>query len=594
MIRSIDCAMAPGQRPSKNSSFQQLVATGEPTIVCRGWVSAVDRLLALVWLRFRLWWNGLHSQAKAADTAVAVIIVFLGGAFSVGVAVGLSAVAHLALSDGDAEARRVGLNVVMWVLGLIAVVVPTILGIGQSSVPLGRLAAFPFSRWNLYRISLAASFVVGVHFFWYPIILAVSATVIFFGDVPAVPWLAIVAVFVVCQVVWCHTGLLFVQRVLRRRRTREVAALVGLVVLVSVSYLPVLLTEETEPDQLQYRGPSAPVVSTIVGAASFFPPSIAAAGLMAGIETVWTDLFAAIAWLVLWTAAGLAFGFRIVSRSLFEGDVSVKASKAASGLYETRSAKIMGLEWFTRVPTEVRAVAAKELTYLMRSTVGKFNIVVMPIFVAVVGLVFARDLTRPVLGIDPTTLVFVGSLVYATAFANNFVYNTFAWDGSGASSYFQSPVVAERVLFGKNLGVWMYTSILGVECALCYFVVVGKPALSAVVSGGLAFFAALVTPTMIGNFISVAMPVPRDSAKITNSPSQTAILVSFGVLLLNVVLVGGLVAIPALLGFVWLQPIFLAVLLAVEVLFYRVLLRVAGRLLEDRREELVEALQVAA
>jgi hypothetical protein len=58
--------------------------------------------------------------------------------------------------------------------------------------------------------------------------------------------------------------------------------------------------------------------------------------------------------------------------------------------------------------------------------------------------------------------------------------------------------------------------------------------------------------------------------------------------------VGGLVAIPALLGFVWLQPIFLAILLAVEVVFYRVFLRAAGRLLEDRREELVEALQVAA
>jgi hypothetical protein len=550
--------------------------------------------LALVWLRFRLWWNGLRSQAKAADTAVAVIIVFLGGAFSVGVAVGLSAVAHLALSDGDAEARRVGLNVVMWVLGLIAVVVPTILGIGQSSVPLGRLAVFPFSRWALYRISLAASFVVGVHFFWYPIILAVSATVIFFNDVSAVPWLVIVAVFVVCQVVWCHTGLLFVQRVLRRRRTREVAALVGLVVLVSVSYLPVLLTEETSPDQLQYRGPPAPVVSAIVAAASFFPPSIAADGLTAGMETVWTDFLAAIAWLALWTATGVAFGFRIVSRSLFAGDVVIKASTAASGVYETRSAKILGLEWFTLVPTEVRGIAAKELTYLMRSTVGKFNIVVMPIFVAVVGLVFARDLTRPVLGVDPTTLVFVGSLVYATAFANNFVFNTFAWDGSGAGSYFQSPVAAEWVLFGKNLGVWMYTSILGVECALCFFVVVGKPAPSAVVSGGLAFFAALVTPTMIGNFISVTMPVPRDSSKITNSPSQTAILVSFGVLLFNGVVVGGLVAIPALLGFVWLQPIFLAILLAVEVVFYRVLLRAAGRLLEDRREELVEALQVAA
>lgn len=538
----------------------------------------------------------MRSQAKAADTAVAVIIVMLGGAFSVGVAVGLSAVAHLALSDGDAEARRVGLNVVMWVLGLIAVVVPTILGVGQPSVPLGRLAVFPFSRWNLYRISLAASFVIGVHFFWYPIILAVSATVILFGDVPAVPWLVIVAVFVVCQVVWCHTGLLFVQRVLRRRRTREFAALVGLVVLVSVSFLPaVFQTEDNGSEHLHYTGPSAPMVSVIVGAASLFPPSIAAGGLMAGTGTGWPDLFAAMMWLGVWTVAGVAMGSRIVSRSLLDGDVPIKARNASSsGLSETTAEKVLDLEWFTWVPVEVRGIAAKELNYLLRSTVGKFNIVVMPIFVVVVGLVFARDLTRPVLGIDPATLVFVGCVVYATAFANNFVYNTFAWDGSGARSYFLSPVAAERVLFGKNLGVWIYTSILGIECVLCFVVIVGFPALPALVSGGFAFVAALVTPTMIGNFISVAMPVPRDSAKITNSPSQTAILVSFGVLLANAVLIGGLVAIPALLGFAWLQPMLLAVLVVLEAFIYRALLRPAGRLLGDRREDLIEALQVAA
>ena len=320
-------------------------------IACRGWNSGVDRFLALVWLRFRLWWNGLRSQAKAADTAAAVVIVMLGGAFSVGVAVGLSAVAHLVLSDGDAEARRVGLNVVMWVLGLIAVVVPTILSVGQPSVPLGRLAVFPFSRWTLYKISLAASFAIGVHFFWYPIILAVSATVIFFRDVPAVPWLVIVSVFVVCQVVWCYTGLLFVQRLLRRRRVRELAVLVGLVLVVTVSFLPaVFQTGENEPGDSQFDPPSAPIVSAIVRAASVFPPSIAAGGLVAGTERGVIGLIAAVFWLGVWTVAGVALGYRIVSRSLLDGDASSKVKNVSAGISETKTAKVLSLEWLTRVP----------------------------------------------------------------------------------------------------------------------------------------------------------------------------------------------------------------------------------------------------
>jgi len=61
------------------------------------------------------------------------------------------------------------------------------------------------------------------------------------------------------------------------------------------------------------------------------------------------------------------------------------------------------------VNSDARGVAARtrprDLHYLLRSTVGRFNIVIMPFFVVVMGVLVARDVTGPVLGLDRSSLV---------------------------------------------------------------------------------------------------------------------------------------------------------------------------------------------
>ena len=118
------------------------------------------------------------------------------------------------------------------------------------------------------------------------------------------------------------------------------------------------------------------------------------------------------------------------------------------------------------------------------------------------------------------------------------------------------------------------------------------PPASALLGGCLAFVASLLSATIVGNFLSPVMPVPRDISSITNSPSQTAVLATFGVLIGNALVIGGLMTIPALLGVGWVRPLVLALLIAAGTAFYRVMLRSAGQLLDSRRESLIEALQV--
>ena len=555
----------------------------------------MDRLLALVWLRTRMWWHGLRSGSGAMDAVAAMFVSVLGAVMSIGLAIGLGAVTHLALSGGDPQAQRVGLLIVFWVLGFLATFLPLVFGMGQPAVPLNRLSVFPLSRGTLYRISLAASFAGGAHLLWYPSLFAVAAVVLIGHGAGLIPVVSLLVALVGCLAVWCHTLLLMLQRVMQRRSLRELAVLLGLIVLMTVSVVPALFESQgVELESTRFLLPEA-LTPTVGKIASVFPPTIAAGGLGAVLEAKAAEVLPALGWLGLWITAGVAIGYRVFVRSLTEGG-GVARPTASAGRTSNRTRTSVDLLTFDRVksiPPQVRAVAAKDLTYLLRSTLGKFNIVMMPLFVVIVGLVLGRDFEGPVLGIDATALLFLGAMLYVSMFSNNVIYNAFAWEGAGVRSHFISPVPLEHVILGKNLGVWIYNGILGLECLVTFGLVVGLPTPATGLSGLLVFAAALLGSTVAGNFISAAFPVARDPSKFNSSPSQTGMAVAFGMLVVTALLVGGLVAIPALLGASWLQPLLLAALVAVEVVIYRVMLRPVACLMADRRERLVEALQIA-
>jgi hypothetical protein len=539
-----------------------------------------------------MWWHGLRSRAAAADTAVAVILAALATVLSAALAFALAGITHIGLMDGTQEAVRVALLVVFWVLGFLAVVMPLFFGAGKPEVPLRRLLVFPLSRWDLYRVSLAASFASGVNLFWYPILAAVTVVAIVFHEQPVVYWLATVVLFAICLVVWCNTVLTIVQWVLRKRDVRELAVLIGLVLVVVVSMLPAMYQEEAEERGDEWFGDLVPqsMTSAVGRFASVFPPSIVARNLEAAVLGESGLVSTTLIGLLLWTVAGAAIGYGIVRRNLLEGDQSNRARSAAAAP-QTESARFWTTERWTMIPTSVRAVAAKELHYLLRSTTGKFNIVIMPIFVVIVALVVARDLDHAFLGLDRASLVFVGLMIYASMFSNNFLFNAYAWEGAGVQSFFLSPVEPESIVLGKNLGVWLYNLILGVEGVIAFCLISGLPSAAALIGGCLAFVVAVASATIVGNLLSPTMPVPRDISSITNSPSQTAVLATFGVLIVNAVVIGGSISIPALLGVGWVGPLILLLLIAGEIVFYVAMLRPAGRLLEERRESLIEALQ---
>jgi hypothetical protein len=537
-----------------------------------------------------LWWNGLRSGARLADNAAAALLALIGAALSIAMVVALSWVAHVGFAADDPDALRVALVIVFWMIGFFAVVLPLFFGARQS-VPVDRLVVYPFSISGLYRISLVASFASGTHLFWYPTLVAVTVVALATHRAQPLAWLAILAAFVICLVVWCHAVLLAVQHVLRRRSLRELMALITLVVVVLLSMVPALVGSEIDEASFDNFSLPASGVAAVARVASVFPPSVAVAGVVAAEND---EPGAAAAWLgalVLWTVAGALLGERVFRKTIYgRGDGGT--SELRTGARPSPMSRLRVVARLVPVPAVSGAVAWRELLYLLRSVPGRFSIVVVPILVALVGSVMARDMTGQVLGLDRSSLLFLGIMVYCSMFAHNFIYNAYAWEGAGIRSYFITPATPRQVVFGKNLGVWLFNLILMFECIASYFVIIGPPHPSAFLSGCMGFAAALLAATTAGNFVSPALPVARDISKVTNSPSQTGILVSLGMLVVIATLIGGLAAIGAMSTTPWLLPLLLAVLVALLGFGYRWLLGPASRLLEERRESLVEAVQI--
>jgi hypothetical protein len=539
-----------------------------------------------------MWWHGLRSRATLADTAVGVILAMLAALLSAALSFAMAVVVHVGLGDGTEEAVRIALTIIFWTLGFLAVIMPVFLGAGKPQVPLRRLLVFPVSHRRLYNISLAASFVGGVNLLWYPILVSVTVVALFFDRAPAVEWLAAAGLFAACLVIWCNTVLLLVQHALQKRRTRELAALVGLVLLVVASMLPAMYQEQAEEQGQEWFGDLVPrwLTSSIVRTASVFPPTIAAHGLGSAVLGESGSYALSLLWLTMWTVAGLMLGYGIVRKNLLEGDTSSRSAANVASPGEDH-VRLWTIERLTVVPAQVRAIASKELHYLLRSTSGKFNIVIMPVFVIAMALLVARDLDRPFLGLDRVSLVFVGLMIYCSMFSINYLFNAYAWEGAGVQSFFLSPVEPEKIVFGKNLGVWIYNVILGLEGVIAFCLISGVPSVAALIGGCLAFVASVGSATIVGNFLSPAVPVPRDISSVTNSASQTAVLATFGVLIANAVVIGGSISITTLLGVPWFGPVILTLLVVTEVVLYATLLRTAGRFLNERRESLVDALQ---
>lgn len=556
----------------------------------------MDRILAIAGLRLKLLARQSRGGSRAVRIAAAAVAFLLAAVIALLLAVIFGLSTHHFVRTGDPASIRGAFLLAFYSCFFLGVLLPAVLGAAGQGFDAAPLQVFPLSRPRLYAITLVAYSVSGEHLLYYPALLAVCVTGILLPQVNLAAGLAAVLLSVLFYVVWGNAIVFFLVGMMRRRRIREILVIVTFVLLFSASIVPSVLSgpeQELNREALPFAGTALDAVVTV---GRVLPPTLAADSLLSlHVENAVAAL-PGLFWLLIWDAAGLLLGYAAFLRHLGEREPR-RTPRARRDPLRPRLGREASLSvdhpLLAFIPREVRAVAAKEFRYLLRSVVGKFNLVMVPVFVIVVILVIARGLSGSLLGLPSDSTLLLGLLLYATLFSNNFINNAFAWEGEGVRCYFLSPTPMNRVLAGKNLAVWAYNAMLWVIVIVAWSAIKGPPDLWTTATAGLLYGVSILFFTTVGNVVSVLFPARRDIASLTSTPSNAAILLSLASLLCAAGLVGLFLALPLLLGVPRLQPMFLFNLLLLEAIAYVLVLRFAGRLLMRRKASLIDALGAA-
>jgi hypothetical protein len=554
----------------------------------------VDRVLAIVGLRARTLFRRYRSASDLARLAGSALSLLLAGGLAIGLAIGFGVMTHMLARGGDESMMRLGFMVTFYSFLFFGAILPLVMGVSNQGFDVAPFRLFPIGRPKLYSITLAAYAASPEQLLYYPALVSVTLTGVVFAGVNIPIGLTLIGLLLLFYVAWGNAALLFLVGIMRRRRIREVLVMIAFMVLIAASLVPSLIIDPAT-DSIDQSGPVIGLLTRLaVGLGKFLPPGLAAQGLtglyISGVGAALPGLLL----LAFWDLAGIALGYGAFLRyhlgapeSAASPSRAIRADTQRSARHRLFSADSPLLAF---VPPETRAVAAKEMRYLLRSVVGKFNLIMMPLFVIIVVFFFARAVTSSFLGLSVDSLLLFGLLLYATLFSNNFVNNAFAWEGDGVRTYFWAPLRPEHVLAGKNLAVWAYNTLLLLIVIAAWSILKRLPDLATLSSAVLLYGSAVLFFTMVGNVVSVLFPVRRDISSITNSPSQIAILISLASLSAAVSLVAATLLLADLSGKAYLRPIFLLALLLILGWCYRLTLGLAGRLMEQRKEKLIDAL----
>lgn len=544
----------------------------------------MSNLGTILWLRRRMAIRELSSLAGALNLAAGIALMIVAALGSLAIAAALGFLMGMAVVSENPDAVSLAWSVTLYTVSFFALGVPILVGAGETSFDPSRLLRFPLSRRRLFHLSLASEFFSKIHLAWYPtIIVATFAGVLIPGPTRVGP-VVLLVLFAATMVVWSNTLLLLVRRILRQRRLREIAAVLGLALVLVVAFLPISI--DLDLDGADERlDELLTIPGWIRSASAVLPPSITARSLTDWRADRTPSALIGAFWLAVWLAGGW-----IAGASAFEN--LLRAGWSTSGRSAPRTVKRPGVlsAVFDRAPPAMGAVATKELRYLLQSGTGRMSLIVMPLVTAVPAIAAVRHAETVIFGFTVETAAFLGIMVYAAALMGNLQVNAFAWEKTGFATYFTSPVRLREIIIGKNLGLWVFNLAIVIEGLLVWGVLNGLPQPAVAATGVAVFASTVVLTSMIGNFTSVAFPIARPIATVTSASSPIGTLVMVGCMLVGLIVSGVATLGAGLAGSPGLQPAVALVFLGLVLAVYSWSLGPASVALGEHREDVARAL----
>jgi len=541
-------------------------------------VNVFEQIRLVAGLRCRILRNSLRKKNNRLDLIGLIFTGIFSGIVVIGLCFAFYAGAYAFLSRGRLE----WMALLFWGIFLFWQLFPVFVAGFGASFEFRTLLRFPLNLRAFYIIGLAygfADFSALASICWL-LAMTAGAAVAKPGVLPAM--LVIVAAFILLNATLERLIGSWLERLLARRRTRELFLGLFVLSMVSLNFLSPLMQ--------RYGASARPVFVRVLPYLAWFPPSLAGRALAAIIRLQPAGFLLNSALLLLYLVLFSALLWRRFAAQYRGEEVSETAAPARTAVRPI-AGKDHGPDRLSLLSPPVAAVVRKEFRYLTRNGFAYLTLLMPPLLIMIFSMNFAgRHPTVGGKGVS-ADIFFPGMMAYLILILMAPAYNSFAYEGRGIQTYFTAPLRFRDVLLGKNL---MLVSVLSVEIALSIAMLawrVGLPSAHMLVATCAAIIFTIVGQLAVANWSSITFPRKMEFGQMRGQrQSGMAVLVAFA----SQILMGGISAVILFTGNwtgnPWLPAEAFVLLAAAAVGGYFASLDALTKLAEEKKEGLIEAL----
>jgi hypothetical protein len=537
-----------------------------------------EQIRLVAGLRWRILANNLRKKHNQWDLIGLIFAGIFGGLFVIGLCFAFYFGAYSFLSGG----REAWMALLFWAIFLFWQLFPIFTAGFGVGFEFRTLLRFPLSLRAFYVIGLAyglADFAAIASICWLTAMI-LGATVANPSVLPAMLFVA--ALFVLMNITLERMIGSWLERILARRRTREMFFALFILFAVSVQFINPLVQ--------RYGRTAQPWVRQVIPFLSVFPPSLAGRAVAGAAQNHFTDTLLGVAGI---SAYMLVFSLLLWLRfaTQYRGEELSESAAPVRAPVRPVSRIAGGADALRLLTPQVAAVLRKEFRYLTRNSFAFFLLIMPPVFVLLFTTQFAGK--HPTATKRPVSVEFFfpAMMGYLMLILMAPAYNSFAYDGKGIQTYFTSPVSFREVFLGKNL---LQLAMLAFELTLsmiAFSYLVGMPSLPLLLATLAAIIFNFTGQLVIANWSSLCFPRKLNFGQMRGQrQSGMAVLVSFG----TQILLGGISA-PILFmsrwtGDKWVPLEVFAFLAAAAIAGYSSSLEPLASLAEKKKETLIDAL----
>ena len=541
-------------------------------------VNVFEQIRLVAGLRWLILRNSLRKKNNRLDLIGLIFAGAFSGIFVVGLCFAFYAGAYNFLSRGRPE----WMALLFWGVFLFWQLFPVFVAGFGANFEFRTLLRFPLSLRAFYTIGLAygfADFSSMASVCWL-LSMTAGATVAKPGVLPAM--LLIGGVFLLLNVTIERLIGSWLERLLARRRTRELFLGLFVISMVSLNFIAPLMQRHGAAGRALFM--------RLLPYFSWLPPSLAGRALAAVTRLQPAGFLLSFALLALYLILFSALLWRRFAAQ-YRGEELSETAAPARATVRPIPANDDGPDRLSLLSPQVAAILRKEFRYLTRNSFAYLSLLLPPMLVLIFTVNAANwHLTKGGRGVS-AEIFFPGMMAYLILILMAPAYNSFAYEGRGIQTYFTAPLRFREVLLGKNLLLVFVLSLeIGISMAMLLWRV-GFPSAHMFVATCAAIIFTIVGQLTIANWSSITFPRKMEFGKMHGQrQSGMAVLVAFGAQILMGAISAAILFTGNWTGNLWLPAEAFIFLAAAALAGYFSSLDALTKLAENKKESLIEAL----